>query len=141
MPIILTLDHQRLRVHLAQLETRIQENPQGYAPLQIRREKARLVVACMVIQRPWYGPAACEECSFFHGQQGLNCAIHPQGPSAEHCADWEGPPRTPEDNYALIQGRGWVVRNYAPGQGWIVRQDQLNPEDIAAAWGIRDFFL
>jgi hypothetical protein len=39
-------------------------------------------------------PAACRGCQHFHGQvyggTTLICAMHPYGPEAEQCLDWDG---------------------------------------------------
>ncbi|WP_287128176.1 hypothetical protein [Candidatus Cyanaurora vandensis] len=34
-------------------------------------------------------PRLCRDCRYFHGEQGLVCAVHPQGPSGTVCRDKE----------------------------------------------------
>ncbi|MBW4598964.1 MAG: hypothetical protein KME29_04950 [Calothrix sp. FI2-JRJ7] len=35
-------------------------------------------------------PRACIGCKFYHGQCGINCAVHPEGAPGIFCKDWEG---------------------------------------------------
>lgn len=32
---------------------------------------------------------ACQVCKYYHGRDGINCALYPFGPKQEHCRDWE----------------------------------------------------
>jgi twitching motility two-component system response regulator PilH len=32
---------------------------------------------------------SCQLCYYYHGQDGINCALHPAGPESELCPDWK----------------------------------------------------
>ncbi|CDM93391.1 MAG: response regulator [Limnospira sp. PMC 1291.21] len=32
---------------------------------------------------------SCQICHYFYGQDGINCAVHPQGSKSDRCPDWE----------------------------------------------------
>lgn len=37
----------------------------------------------------WHSkPSACNGCGYFHGSNGIVCAVHPKGPTSESCVDW-----------------------------------------------------
>ena len=35
-----------------------------------------------------FRPKACSSCKYWHGGDGIICAVHPEGPAAESCVDW-----------------------------------------------------
>ncbi len=40
------------------------------------------------VYQAFFAPSQCSNCHYYHGQDGVNCALHPSGPEGD-CGDWE----------------------------------------------------
>ncbi|WP_218081228.1 hypothetical protein [Anthocerotibacter panamensis] len=138
--IVIQLDAHLLRQSLDQLRTEMDREPQRYSEDHIRREQARCALKAITVKRTWYGPPACEDCQYFHGRFGINCALHPSGPPDPACSDWNGPPRPPEGSFFYVEGEGWTLQNYQPGQGWTTLRTAIPAAEVSASLALDEFY-
>jgi len=124
---IIFFNTEKLTTSLALLRAQVMENPAKFSSAYVRQEYARRVIAALSIKRNWYGPVVCEGCQFYHGQQGIICALHPSGPDGTYCADWEGPPK---GGFAYVADQGWTYQEYVIGQGLVVRRDHILETEV-----------
>ncbi|WP_287129580.1 hypothetical protein [Candidatus Cyanaurora vandensis] len=126
--IVVFLDQVKLTASLALLREQVAQHPNRFTPTYVRREWARRVVAALGIKRRWHGPAPCEDCQYYFGRQGINCALYPNGPTGAACLDWDGL-RT--GGYYCIEGQGWVYQEYTT-QGWTILRTGIPTTEVGS---------